>query len=294
MVKSARRISKGDRALEIAVFIIMTLLMVIFLYPMWETLVRSFSTQETANTFGIKLWPEEFSVDSYKYVFRNDDFLIGFKNSVIRTVAGSFLAVLFTYCGGYALSRKDLPGRGIITFYVVLTMFISAGLIPTYLNIRNLGMINTYWALILPGAVSAWNLTICRNFIQSLPYDLEESAMIDGAHPLTIVFKIVFPLSMPILAVLTLWTAVGQWNSWFDSMIYTPDNNMTVLQLVVRRMIVSSNDESSVVLSASKADVTSTTIKCATIMVSTIPILCVYPFLQKYFVQGIMVGALKG
>lgn len=290
----AKRISRGDRILQIVVNVVMAILLVVFLYPMWETLVRSLSSQRTADSLGIKLWPTEFTLDSYHYVLQNEDFLTGFKNSVIRTIAGSAIAVLFTYCGGYALSRRDLPGKGVLTFYMVFTMFIGAGLVPTYLNIRNLGLMNTYWALILPGAVSAWNLTICRNFIASLPYDLEESAMVDGAHPLTIVFRIVLPLSAPILAVLVLWTAVGQWNAWFDAMIYTPDNSMTVLQLVVRRMTVSSADESAVVLSASQADITSSTIKCATIMVSTIPILCVYPFLQKYFVKGVMVGALKG
>ncbi|MGI6183311.1 MAG: carbohydrate ABC transporter permease [Candidatus Fimadaptatus sp.] len=289
----ARRVSKGDWIMQIVINVLMAVMLVLFLYPIWETVVRSLSTPETADHPGLKLWPREFTVDAYKNVLKNPDFLIGFKNSVVRTVLGSLIAVAFTFCGGYALSRRDLPGKGIITFYIVLTMFISAGLIPTYLNIRNLGMFNTIWAWVLPGAVSAWNLTICRNFIGSLPYELEESAMVDGAHPLTIVFRIVLPLSAPILAVLVLWTAVGQWNSWFDAMIYTPDNSMTVLQLVVRRMIVSSTDESNL-LAAAKSDVTSTTMKCATIMVSTIPILCVYPFLQKYFVKGVMVGALKG
>lgn len=290
----AKRITMGDWILQIIVNVLIALMLVVFLYPIWETAVRSLSTPETADLIGIKLWPKEFTLDAYKNVLENEDFLIGFKNSTLRTVLGSLIAVSFTFCGGYALSRRDLPGKGIITFYMVLTMFISAGLIPTYLNIKNLGMINTVWVWVLPGAVSAWNLTICRNFIAALPYELEESAMVDGAHPLIIVFKVVLPLSAPILAVLTLWTAVGQWNSWFDAMIYTPDNSMTTLQLVVRRMIVSSADESDAVLSAAKSAVTTSTLKCATIMVSTVPILCVYPFLQKYFVKGVMVGALKG
>lgn len=291
---SAKRISKSDWLLQIIVNMIIAVLLIAFLYPVWETAVRSLSTPETADHPGLKLWPRAFTFDAYKNVLENGDFLTGFKNSVFRTVVGSFLAVTITFCGGYALSRRDMPGKGFITFYVVLTMFISAGLIPTYLNIRNLGLINTVWVWILPGAVSAWNLTICRNFIAALPYELEESAMVDGAHPLTIVFRIVLPLSAPILAVLVLWTAVGQWNSWFDAMIYTPDNKLTVLQLVVRRMIVSSADESNAVLSAAQSEVTTSTIKCATIMVSTLPILCVYPFLQKYFAKGVMVGALKG
>lgn len=292
MVKT-KRISLSDRRLGIAANIITALLLILFLYPVWETLVRSFSSQETADTLGIKLWPKEFSIDSYRFVLRNQDFLTGFKNTVIRTFAGSFIAVLFTFLGAYSLSRRNLPGKGILTFYVVLTMFLGAGLIPNYLNISNLGLINSYFALILPGAVTAWNLLICRNFIAALPYELEESAMIDGAHPLKIVFQIVLPLSAPIIAVLLLWTAVSHWNAWFDAMIYTPDSRMTVLQLVVRRMIVSSQDETKI-LSAAKSDITSSTIKSATVVVSLIPIISVYPFLQKYFVKGIMVGALKG
>lgn len=287
------RISRGDRTFGMINASIMILLTFLFFYPLWETVVRSLSTPETASSLGIKLWPSAWTTDAYRHVLRNPDFLIGFRNTLVRTVAGTALAVTVTFCGGYALSRRDLPGKTFLTFYVVLTMFLSAGLIPTYMNIRALGLLNTYWALILPLATSAWNLVISRNFIGALPYDLEESAMIDGAHPLRIVFQIVLPLSAPILAVLALWSAVGHWNSWFDAMIYTPNPSMTVLQLVVRRMIVTSNDESNI-LSAAQADITSATIKSATIVVATLPITIAYPFLQKYFVKGVMVGAIKG
>ncbi|GHU74356.1 sugar ABC transporter permease [Clostridia bacterium] len=294
MVKAGRRISLGDRLMHNTIIVLMVLLSICFLYPLWQTVVRSFSSARTANTNGLKLWPSEFTLDAYKFVFRNQEILIGLKNTASRTVIGTLLSVFFTYCGSYGLSRRDLPGKSFITFYVILTMFIGAGLIPTYLNIRSLGLLNTFWVWVLPGIASAWNLIICRNFIQALPYELEESAMIDGAHPLRVIFQILLPLSMPILAVLTLWGAVGHWNSWFDAMIYTPEKSMTLLQLVVRRLIITTSVDESNTLSAATADITSTSIKCSTIVICTMPIIVLYPFLQKYFVKGVMVGALKG
>lgn len=292
MVKKQNFVS--DEVLHVVVVVIMVILAVLFVYPLWETVVRSFSSARTASSIGLKFWPTEFTLDAYEYALGNSDIITGFKNSVFRTVVGTAMAVVVTFFGGYSLSRRDLPGKTVITLYIVLTMFISAGLIPTYLNMRNLGLLNTYWAWLLPSLTSAWNLVICRNFVKELPYALEESAMIDGASAPRIIFQILLPLSAPILAVLTLWNAVGQWNSWFDSMIYTPSSDMTVLQLVVRRMVTTSSHDESNVLAASQSDITSTTIKCSTIVICTLPIAIVYPFLQKYFVKGVMVGALKG
>ena len=287
--------SWGDNLVHILVVAAVAMLSVCFLYPLWETVVRSFSSARTANSIGIKLWPTEFTTDAYVYALKNPDILTGLQNTVFRTVTGTLLSVIVTFCGGYALSRTDLPGKRFITFYVVLTMFINAGLIPTYLNIKGLGLLNSPMAWLLPCLTSAWHLIICRNFIASLPAALDESAMIDGAHPLRIVFQIIMPLSAPILAVLTLWNAVGQWNAWFDAMIYTPDGSMTVLQLVVRRMLASSAiDDSSTMMSTTMADLTTTTLKSATIVISTLPIVILYPFLQKHFVKGVMLGAVKG
>lgn len=292
MVKKQNFMS--DQILHAVVVVIMSILTVLFLYPLWETVVRSLSSARTASSIGLKIWPTEFTLDAYNYTLHNADIVTGFKNSVFRTVFGTLLSVMVTFFGGYSLSRRDLPGKTFLTFYIVLTMFISAGLIPTYLNMRNLGLLNTRWAWLLPSLTSAWNLVICRNFVKELPYELEESAMIDGASPPRIIFQILLPLSAPILAVLTLWCAVGQWNSWFDAMIYTSKADLTVLQLVVRRMVTTASHDESNVLAVSAADVTSTTIKCATIVICTLPIAVIYPFLQKYFVKGVMVGALKG
>jgi putative aldouronate transport system permease protein len=292
MVKSNRATS--DNVLHACIVVLMALLTIVFLYPLWDTFVRSFSSARTANSAGFKFWPTEFTTDAYAYALRNPDILVALRNTVFRTVVGTALTVTITFLGGYGLSRRNLPGRSYITFFIVLTMFINAGLVPTYLNIRSLGLVGTVWAWLLPSLTSAWNLVICRNFVMALPYELEECAMIDGAHPLHIIFRILLPLSAPILAVLTLWSAVGQWNSWFDAMIYTNKPELTVLQLVVRRMIISTSVDESNVLATSAADITSTTLKSATIMITTLPIILLYPFLQKHFVKGVMVGALKG
>jgi putative aldouronate transport system permease protein len=180
---------------------------------------------------------------------------------------------------------------------ILFTMFFGGGLIPSYLLMKNLNLLDSLWALILPSATSAWNLIIARNFISSLPESLEEAAYVDGAHPLTVIFKIMLPLSMPIIAVLALWSAVGHWNAWFDAMIYVRDRDKMVLQLILRQIIISNSNEmvgSGNLLNVTTAETTPETVKAATIIVTIAPIIFAYPFLQKYFVKGIMVGAIKG
>ncbi|MEG0766454.1 MAG: carbohydrate ABC transporter permease [Clostridia bacterium] len=292
MVRRHRR-TYGDRVLILCINVLMAVCSFIFLYPMWQTLVLSFSPAAYADSLGFKFWPKQFSLEPMRYVFSSSSIYIGYQNTLIRTGVGTFLSVFVTYCGAYTLSRRDLPCKAPITFLIIFTMFFSGGLIPSYLNMRNLGLIGSRWALILPGLTSAWNLVIARNFIASLPSELEEAAMVDGAHPLRIVFQILLPLSKPILAVLSLWIAVGHWNAWFDAMLYNNEAHLQVLQLVVRRMVMeTANDAESYALRA--ADVASSSVKAATIVVSVFPILCLYPFLQKHFVKGVMVGALKG
>ncbi len=200
---------------------------------------------------------------------------------------------MVTYCAGYALSRKNLPFRGVLTFLIVFTMLFSGGLIPTFLTIKSYGLVNSRWALILPVMTSAWNIIIARNYISGLPDELEEAALVDGAHPLKIVFQIMWPLSMPVIAVLALWSAVGHWNAWFDALIYCSGDDKIVLQLLLRRLLIQTQAEDSIMQSTIAAT-TSDTIKCATIIVAILPIICVYPFVQKYFVKGVTIGAVKG
>lgn len=285
--------SAGDKVFVAVINVIMVVLAVAFLYPLWQTLVLSFSASEYANSLGLKLWPSKISLSSYVYVFQTRDIYVAYYNTLFRTVVGTALAVFVTYCGGYALAQKGLPFRNVFTVFIVFTMFFSGGLIPSYINIRNLNLLNTKMALILPLLTSAWNLIIARNFISALPKELEEAATVDGAHPLRVVFTIMLPLSMPIIAVLALWNAVGHWNAWFDAMIYCGSSDQIVLQLILRRLL-SSGNENTLITQASIAELTSTSVKAATIVVSVVPILCFYPFLQKYFVKGVMVGAVKG
>lgn len=288
-----KRRTHSDKVMIAVISVFMVVVSFLFLYPLWTTVVQSFSSSRTADSIGFKFWPTEWSLNAYQYVFSKQLIWSAYKNTIIRTVVTTALHIMLTYFGAYGLSRRDLPFKNVITFLIVFTMFFSGGLIPSYLLMKNLGLIGSRWAVILPGLTSAWNLVIARNFVQGLPYELEESAAIDGAHPLRIIFQILLPLSKPILAVLALWVAVGQWNSYFDAMLYNNSPELKPLALLVREMVVEAQgmNENSLMIDA---NVASSSVRAATIVVSMVPILCVYPFVQKYFVKGVMVGALKG
>ena len=289
MVKKRRRFSLFD----ILNTVFMVALAFVFLYPFWQTLVISFSTPEYASSLGVKLFPPSVTLDSYKSVFKTGSIWVGYANTLLRTVTGTVLTVLVTYCAGYAISRKNLPFKRAITFFITVTMFFSGGLIASFLTIKSYGLVGSRLALILPMMTSAWNIIITRNYIAGLPDELEEAALVDGANPLKIVFQVMFPLSMPIVAVLALWTAVGHWNAWFDAMIYCSGESKIVLQLVLRRLLIDSQAETSS-LQSTVAATTPESIKDATIIVAILPIVCVYPFLQKHFTKGVTLGAVKG
>jgi len=274
-------------------YIFMLFAALIFFYPFWQTLVLSFSGSGYATSVGLKFIPLQISLDSYKTVFSTSSIYIGYGNTLLRTVVGTLLTIVITYCAAYALSRRKLPFVRSLTFLIVVTMFFSGGLIPTFLVMKSYGLVGTKLALILPLLTTAWNLIITRNFIASISQEIEEAALVDGAHPLKIVFLVMLPISMPIISVLTIWTAVTHWNSWFDALIYTSKESDVVLQLVLRRLLIDTQSESSI-LQSTLASTTSETIKSATIIVAIAPILCVYPFLQKHFTKGIMVGSVKG
>jgi putative aldouronate transport system permease protein len=243
----------------------------------------------------IRIIPEKISLINYEQVLGYDHVLIGFWNSLKRTVLGTFLNVAVTIAAAYVLAKKYFPHRSFWTKFIVFTMFFSGGMIPSYLLVRDLGLMNTSWALILPVLVNPFQLIIARNFMQSLPVELEESAKIDGANDIYILWKVIVPLSMPIIATLGLWNAVFHWNSWFDSLIYMTDANKEVLQMVMRRIVLDGQMQvMSTVLPEDQNKVNTETIKAATIMVTTIPIIIIYPFLQKYFVKGMLLGSVKG
>ena len=255
----------------------------------------SLSPSHIATAGGLHLWPKELTFRNYEEVFHNYYIWMGYKNTLIRTVIGTVLGLIFTSMGGYVLSKQYFPHRSFWTLLIVFTMFFSGGMIPGFLLVKNMGLMNTYACMILPGLVSAYNLVIMRNYFQSLPEELEESAFIDGAGRFTIFLKIVLPISKPILATVALWIAVGHWNAWYDAMIYIQDVDKMPLQTVLRRIIMTGSQELMQFDQQQEAEmVSSEGLKAACIYVATIPIMCVYPFLQRHFVKGIMMGSLKG
>ncbi|MGI2295325.1 carbohydrate ABC transporter permease [Paenibacillus sp. GXUN7292] len=268
---------------------------VVTLFPFLHMLSLSLSTGNVSLT-QIRIIPEEWTLSNFKKVLTNEYVIGGFINTLIRTVLGTILSLLVTIFAAYPLSKRYFPNRTFWTLFIVFTMFFSGGLIPNFLLVKNLGLMNTTWALILPGLISTFSMIIARNYFMSLPDSLEESAKIDGANDLFILYKIIVPISLPIIATLTLWTAVAHWNAWFDSMIYMTDSKKHVLQIVMRRIVLEGTQDMLDVntLDDPNAIVNPETIKAATVMVTIIPIILFYPFVQKYFVKGVLVGSLKG
>lgn len=288
--------SLGERIFDICNTIIMVLLIILTLYPMLYILFSSLSEGNQLISFnGILLWPQGFSLEGYKAVLSNPTILSGFKNTLFILVVGLGINMTLTSLGAYFLSREGVMLQKPIMFFIVFTMFFQGGLLPFYLIVKSYGLLDSLWALILPTAVSTFNLIIMRTYFMAIPKELEESAFLDGAGHFTILFRIFIPLSMPVVAVLILYYGVGHWNSWFNAMIFLRDQELYPIQLVVRNIILE-NDNASMLGTTTliqSRDVAET-LKYAAIIVTTAPILLLYPFLQKYFVKGVMVGALKG
>ncbi len=294
----ARKIKRslGEHVFDKFNFIFLGLLGLSMLYPFWYELALSLADADKVALSKVYIWPSAMSLESYKNVCSDSNIWNGYLWTIIRTVLGTLIALVLGFHYAYVLSKKYFPNRKFWTGILVFTMFFSGGMVPEYLLIRDLGLMNSVFSLILPGAISAYNITIMRNFLMSLPDSLEESARIDGANDIIILYKIIVPLSLPILATVALWTAVGHWNAWFDAMLYIRSADKQVLAITLRRIVLVGTNASTTSLSGEQmtTNMTSETVKAATIMVATIPILCVYPFVQKYFVKGVMVGSVKG
>lgn len=290
--------SIGEKVFDTANVVFLILFSITAVYPFLNVMSISFSTSSAANAYGLKLWPQELSLDGYRAVFANKLIWTGYYNTIFRTVLGTFLNVIFSVMCAYPLSKKYLPHRNLFTAFIVFTMFFSGGLIPNYLLIKELGLLDSRWSLILPGLIAAFTMIIVRNYFMSLPEEVEESARIDGANDMRILFSIVLPMSMPIIATISLWYAVAHWNAWFDSLLYISDPNKAVLGNVLRKIVIEGSSQFQQFDQGfnqnGQATVTPDIIKAATIMVATVPIICVYPFVQKYFVKGVIVGSLKG
>lgn len=265
------------------------------LYPFVYTLTISLSNAAAANADGLHLWPRQFSLMAYKMVLSNRDILTGYGNTLYRTVAGTVCTLIATCIAAYPLARKQMPHRRSISFIILFTMIFSGGMVPGYLLIKNLHLIDNRLVYIIPGLLSAFNVIIIANFFKSIPESLAESATIDGASEWSILWRIYIPLSKPVLATVALWTAVAHWNMWFDAMLYISSDSKQVLQTFLQRIVIESSTEmvEKGIVNPQITQFTPETIKAATVVVTILPILLFYPFVQKYFVKGIMLGGVK-
>ncbi|KRF02351.1 sugar ABC transporter permease [Paenibacillus sp. Soil766] len=275
--------------------VLLTLLMLLTVYPLIYVLFASVSDAGSLMGYKGMLWrPLGFSLDAYTNVFRNPMILKGYGNTLFVVLMGLVLNITLTALGAYALSRKSLQYRKPLMLFIIFTMFFSGGLIPLYLTVKGVGLIDSLWSLIIPTAINTFNLILMKTAFEAIPDALEESAKIDGANDFVILFRIVLPLSMPVIAVMLLYYGVGHWNSWFNAMIFLQERSLYPLQLVLRGILLQGEASSNSGASDDDAAMLAATLKYATIIVATVPILFVYPFLQKYFVKGALIGAVKG
>ncbi len=299
MKKKSRfaRYSAQDKALLLTGYILLGLFVVAIIIPMAYIIVGSFMDPITLQNKGIVFDFEKWTLTAYQRVMSNSQIWIGFKNAVIYSVVFTFVSVAITLLAAYPMSRADFKGKGLFNAIFVITMFFGGGLIPTYLLISNLGLLDSMWAIILPGAFSVWNMIIARTYYQGIPNDLKEAASVDGANEIIFFFRILLPVCTPVIAVLALWQFVGMWNSYFDALIYLNDASKQPLQLVLRSILIQNQPESGMISdmqsTAARAQLAEL-LKYATIIVSSLPLIVMYPFFQKYFDSGIMAGSIKG
>ena len=291
------RYSAGDKAFLIGGYVLLGLFVLAIVVPVIYIIIASFMDPITLQNRGIVFDLEKWTLTAYERVMGNTQIWVGFKNAMIYSLLFTFLSVLITMLCAYPMSREDFKGRGFFNTLFMITMFFGGGLIPTDLLISSLGMLDSMWAVILPGAFSVWNMTIARTYYRGIPVELREAADVDGANELTFYFKILLPVCTPIIAVLALWQFVGMWNSYFDAMIYLNSTAKQPLQLVMRAILIQNQPEAGMI-----ADMQSTAqraqlaelLKYATIIISSFPLMFMYPFFQKYFDSGIMAGSVKG
>ena len=298
------RESLGSRLFDVANVIFLLLLSITFIYPFWTTFLQAFAPANEVYRSGLHIWIDRWRLDSWAFVFGHEPVGLVYANTLFRVFFGTLLTLVVTFSGAYALSKRNLPFRTPITTAYLLTLFFSGGLIPTYLLIRGLGLYNTRLVLILPVAIHVFYIIIARNFLMTIDQAMEDSAVIDGAGYWRVLFTIIVPLAKPVIAVIALWTAVSHWNSWFDAMIYAPKRELRVLQMLVRDVLFRARlfDQLTEFVGELALDleeqglaqIPPESVKAATIMITIGPIILFYPFIQKYFVKGVMLGSLKG
>lgn len=291
------KLSNGEKIFQAIAVVFVSLMCFTMLYPFIHQLSISLSTPKEAVRMGFHFYPKEFSYEAYKLAFQSYGLWNGFANSMFRTVVGTVLSLVFMLMAAYPLSKKDFPLRKFYTMLIIFTMFFGGGLIPTFLLIRGIGLYDSIWVYILPGLISTFYMLILRNFLMSTPRELEDSAKMDGANEFQIVLKIIIPLSKPVLATLGLWTAVNHWNAWFDSLIYIQDSSKQVLQIFLRKLVIENNtsDLNQIIQTGyENRNVSPESVKAAVLMITILPMVALFPYLQKFFTKGIMVGSLKG
>ena len=291
------KLPSGDKALLIVAYAILGLFLVAIILPIIYIILASFIDPVTLQNSGLTFDFSKWTLTAYERVLGNSQIWVGFKNALIYSVLFTIISVVVTLLAAYPMSRADFKGRGFFNTIFVITMFFGGGLIPTYLLISNLGMLDTIWAILIPGAFSVWNMIIARTYYMGIPRDLQEAAEIDGATEMVYFFQILLPVCTPIIATISMWQFVGMWNSYFDAMIYLNSASKQPLQLVLRAILIQSQPEPGMVSdmqsTAARAQLAEL-LKYATIIISSLPLMIMYPFFQKYFDNGIMAGAVKG
>lgn len=297
-----KRKTKGEFAFDIINNIFMFFIIIAMVYPFLNQIAISLSDNTSVISGRVSLWPKGFNLDAYRKLILDKRFFIAMRNNLVYTVMNTIFSMIIMTVYAYPLSKKHLKGRqALMTIMVFSMMFGTGGLIPNYLVVKNLGLVDNYWGLILPSAFNIWNIIILKNFFQQLPGEIEESALIDGASNMKIFVRIILPLSLPSIAAITLFTAVAAWNTFFNALIYINDPNKKLLQVYLNDILQANTTPTETANStmmssdvAAKNIINSDTLKAATLMCATLPILCVYPFVQKYFMAGLMVGSVKG
>ncbi len=296
--------TRADRIFDAVVLILMTLLMLIVLYPLIFIVSASVSNPDNVNQGKVWLLPVGFTLEGYYRVFQDAEILIGYRNTFFYTIVGTMLNLALTLTAAFSLSKRDLAGRNVFMFLIAFTMYFSGGMIPSYLLVKSLGLLNTWWVLIITSGISTYNLIISRTFFQNLgvPQDIEEAAFIDGCSPVRVFISVVLPLSKALIGVMALYYGVSHWNSYFSALIYVTDRTKIPLQLVLREILIEQQMKATMMQAGDFVDELlldaqvrlAALVRFSVIIVSSLPVLIVYPFLQKYFNQGVMIGSLKG
>ncbi|HHV31650.1 MAG TPA: carbohydrate ABC transporter permease [Clostridiales bacterium] len=295
--KNRKNSSGSDTVFNFIMYGLAVLCLIIILYPLYFIVIASFSDPSAVANGYVWFYPKGFTLEGYQELMKQDNLWVGYRNTILYTAVGTLIGLAVNIPAAYALSWKDLFGKKLLTFLFLFTMFFSGGLVPTYLTVQQFHLYNTFWVMVLPFSVSVYNIIVARTFFQSsIPADLWDAAQIDGCGTLRYFFQIVLPLSKAILAVLGLWIAVWIWNSYFNALIYLKDQALYPLQLILRNILVT-NQMQSAMGTGEAAQIAlrrANLLRYSAIIVSTVPIMCIYPFVQKYFNQGVMIGAVKG